>query len=60
MLDPMGMEALVPVVKKPTTGTRSAAATTPPVPVTPLSSKDPFSRTCRSPRRSETTRADVT
>lgn len=31
--DPAGMLALVPVTKKPTTGTRTIAATTPAVPV---------------------------
>ncbi|MAN12209.1 MAG: hypothetical protein CMN63_07350 [Sphingobium sp.] len=41
---PSGIFALVPVVKKPATGTKAMAATTPAVPVTPLSSKVPVRR----------------
>lgn len=36
--EPSGILALVPVVKKPATGTNAIAATTPAIPVTPLSS----------------------
>ncbi|WCP14693.1 hypothetical protein sphantq_03142 [Sphingobium sp. AntQ-1] len=43
---PSGMRALVPVVMKPAIGTKAMAATTPAVPVVPLSSKLPVRRIC--------------
>lgn len=42
--EPLAMKALVPVVKNPAIGTNATAATTPPVPVTPLSSNVPVRR----------------
>jgi hypothetical protein len=57
--DPLAIKALVPVVKNPAIGTKAMAATTPPVPVTPLSSNVPVRRMCRSPSRSEMMRAPI-
>ena len=44
---PFGKDALVPVIKKPASVTKAIAPTTPAVPVTPLSSNAPVSRTWR-------------
>jgi hypothetical protein len=57
--DPLAIWALVPVVRKPASGTNAMAATTPPVPVTPLSSKLPVSRKLRSAIRMEMTLAPI-